>query len=341
MDLYKDAGVDIAAGNAAAVRYKSLAEKTKRQGVLGQIGGFASGFALDLTRYPEPVLVSGTDGVGTKLKIAFTAGKHDTIGIDCVAMCVNDILTVGAEPLYFLDYLATGKLDVDVAEAVVAGIAQGCELAGTALVGGETAEMPGMYADGEYDIAGFTVGVVNRSQMISGERVAKGDVILGLASSGVHSNGYSLVRKLVEGAGLGWTDRLPGDDLTVAERLLTPTRIYVQSILRLLASGLPVHAMAHITGGGLNENIPRVLPEGTTAVIDRQSWPQPPVFAWLLEQSGMAFEEATRVWNMGIGYVVVTSREAAPQVTQFLSDQGETVYEIGEIAAGTPDVRFK
>ncbi|GMA63309.1 phosphoribosylformylglycinamidine cyclo-ligase [Alicyclobacillus fastidiosus] len=341
MDLYKEAGVDIAAGNAAALRYKSLAAKTKRQGVLGQIGGFASGFALDLTRYPEPVLVSGTDGVGTKLKVAFAAGKHDTVGIDCVAMCVNDILTVGAEPLYFLDYLATGKLDVDVAEAVVAGIARGCELAGTALVGGETAEMPGMYAEGEYDIAGFTVGVVNRSQMVSGERVTPGDVILGLTSSGVHSNGYSLVRKLVEDAGLGWSDRLPGDELTVAERLLAPTRIYVQPILRLLASGLPVHAMAHITGGGLNENIPRVLPEGTTAVIDRQTWPQTPVFAWLLEQSGMAFEEATRVWNMGIGYVVVTSKEAAPQVIEVLQDQGETVYKIGGIAAGTPDVRFK
>ncbi|EPZ40952.1 phosphoribosylformylglycinamidine cyclo-ligase [Alicyclobacillus acidoterrestris] len=341
MDLYKQAGVDIAAGNAAANRYKALAKKTKRSGVLGQIGGFASGFALDLEKYPEPVLVSGTDGVGTKLKVAFAANKHDSVGVDCVAMCVNDILTVGAEPLYFLDYLATGKLDVDVAESVVSGIARGCELAGAALVGGETAEMPGMYEEGEYDIAGFTVGVVNRPSMITGDQVQPGDVILGLASSGLHSNGYSLVRKLIADAGLGWSDVLPGDTVCVADRLLTPTRIYVKPILQLLAAGLPVHAMAHITGGGLNENLPRVLPEGTAALIDAATWPREPVFTWLLEQSEMTFTEATRVWNMGIGYVVVTSASAVDQVTKLLEEQGETVYRIGEIVAGTPDVYFR
>ncbi|WAH36646.1 phosphoribosylformylglycinamidine cyclo-ligase [Alicyclobacillus dauci] len=340
MDLYKDAGVDIAAGNEAASRYKALSQRTKRPEVLGQIGGFASGFALDLTRFPEPVLVSGTDGVGTKLKVAFAADKHDTIGIDCVAMCVNDILTIGAEPLYFLDYLATGKLDVDVAEAVVAGIAAGCEMAGAALVGGETAEMPGMYAGGEYDVAGFAVGVVNRSQMIDGANVRPGDVVLGLASTGPHSNGYSLVRKLVTDAGLQWTDPFPGENETVAETLLRPTRIYVRSILSLLERRLPVHAMAHITGGGLNENIPRVLPGGTAVEIDRNAWPLPNVFQWLLGRSGMAFPEAARVWNMGIGYVLVVPEGEAYAVTTALTELGETVYRIGRVVEGDQVVTF-
>lgn len=334
MDLYKQAGVDIAAGNEAATRYKRLSGRTSRPEVLGQIGGFASGFALNLARYPEPVLVSGTDGVGTKLKVAFAAGKHDTIGIDCVAMCVNDILTIGAEPLYFLDYLATGALDVDVAEAVVAGIAAGCEIAGAALVGGETAEMPGMYAAGEYDVAGFAVGVVNKGEMIDGSQVQAGDMVLGLASDGLHSNGYSLVRKLVADAGLGWDDAFPGTAATVAETLLTPTRVYAPSIRALLTAGLPVHAMAHITGGGLVENIPRVLPAGVQVMIDASAWPRQAVFQWLHKASQMSFEEACRVWNMGIGYVVITSEQAAQDVTAALADSGETVYAIGRVQAG-------
>ncbi|MFD1673661.1 phosphoribosylformylglycinamidine cyclo-ligase [Alicyclobacillus fodiniaquatilis] len=341
MDLYKQAGVDIAAGNEASARYKTFAEETKRPGVLGQIGGFASGFALDLSRYPSPVLVSGTDGVGTKLKVAFAANRHDTIGIDCVAMCVNDVLTIGAEPLYFLDYLATGALDVDVAADVVKGIAAGCNEAGCALVGGETAEMPGMYAGGEYDVAGFVVGVVNRDEMIDGKQVETGDVVLGLASNGIHSNGYSLVRKLVAESGLAWDEPFPGETTSVAETLLRPTRIYVKSILSLLEQRLPIHAMAHITGGGLIENIPRVIPDGKGVVIQQASMPQQSVFTWLLETSGMSFAEAARVWNMGIGYVVVVPADAVASVSAALTSAGETVYTIGEVATGVEGVEFR
>lgn len=341
MDLYKQAGVDIAAGNEASARYKTFAEETKRPGVLGQIGGFASGFALDLSRYPSPVLVSGTDGVGTKLKVAFAANRHDTIGIDCVAMCVNDVLTIGAEPLYFLDYLATGALYVDVAADVVKGIAAGCNEAGCALVGGETAEMPGMYAGGEYDVAGFVVGVVNRDEMIDGKQVETGDVVLGLASNGIHSNGYSLVRKLVAESGLAWDEPFPGETTSVAETLLRPTRIYVKSILSLLEQRLPIHAMAHITGGGLIENIPRVIPDGKGVVIQQASLPQQSVFTWLLETSGMSFAEAARVWNMGIGYVVVVPADAVASVSAALISAGETVYTIGEVATGVEGVEFR
>lgn len=340
MDAYKQAGVDIEAGNQAALRYKALAKRTGRPEVLGQIGGFASGFALDLAKYPNPVLVSGTDGVGTKLKLAFAAGKHDTIGIDCVAMCVNDILTVGAEPLYFLDYLATGHLDVDVAEAVVAGIAEGCAQSNAALVGGETAEMPGMYASGEYDVAGFAVGVVNRDAMITGDAVADGDVVLGLASNGIHSNGYSLVRKLIDEAGLRLDEPFPGESATVAEVLLRPTRIYVKTIQTLLATGLPVHAMAHITGGGLMENLPRVLPEGVGVEIGQTSWAVPNVFRWLLDKSGMSLEASTRVWNMGIGYVVVTAETAADDVIETLTASGETVYRLGRVSKNATGVQL-
>lgn len=338
LDQYKNAGVDIEAGNEAAARYKTLAKRTTRPEVLGQIGGFASGFALDLTRYPSPVLVSGTDGVGTKLKVAFAAGRHDSIGIDCVAMCVNDILTSGAQPLYFLDYLGTGALDVDVAEAVVAGIAEGCREAGMALVGGETAELPGMYARGEYDVAGFAVGVVNRDEMITGEHIQAGDVVLGLVSSGLHSNGYSLVRKLVSEAGLGWQDSFPGEEETVVDVLLRPTRIYVRAIQSVLAAHLPVTGMAHITGGGLLENIPRVIPDGLGVDLDASAWPMQNVFHWLIEQSGMSVAEAMRVWNLGIGFVVIVPANAVAQVQAVLESNDETVYRIGTVVAGQSGV---
>ncbi|WP_062309549.1 phosphoribosylformylglycinamidine cyclo-ligase [Alicyclobacillus sendaiensis] len=340
MDLYKQAGVDIDAGNEAAKRYAGLAKATLRPEVLAAIGGFASGFALDLARFPEPVLVSGTDGVGTKLKLAIAAGRHDTIGIDCVAMCVNDILTVGAEPLFFLDYLAVGKLDVGVAEAVVSGVAEGCRQAGAALVGGETAEMPGMYADGEYDLAGFAVGCVNRGEMVDGSAVREGHVLLGLGSSGVHSNGYSLVRKLVADRGLRLSDPFPGEDASVAEVLLRPTRIYVKSVLRLLREGVRVSAMAHITGGGMVDNLPRVLPEGCEAQVRRGSWPMQPVFQWLLASSGLSFEEAARIWNLGIGYVIVLPEAEAARAAELLRAEGEAVYDIGRIARGARGVRF-
>ncbi|WP_206831754.1 phosphoribosylformylglycinamidine cyclo-ligase [Alicyclobacillus fructus] len=340
MDLYKQAGVDIDAGNEAAKRYARLAKSTLRPEVIAAIGGFASGFALDLGRFKEPVLVSGTDGVGTKLKIAMESGRHDTIGIDCVAMCVNDILTVGAEPLFFLDYLAVGKLDVGVAESIVAGVAEGCRQAGAALVGGETAEMPGMYADGEYDLAGFAVGCVNRGQMVDGSAVREGDVLLGLASNGLHSNGYSLVRKLIADHGLRLFQRFPGEEADVAEVLLRPTRIYVKSVLRLLAEGIRVSAMAHITGGGIPENLPRVLPEGCEAQVRRGAWPIQPVFAWLLQASGLPWEEAARIWNLGVGYVIVLPETEAARARRLLEDEGEIVYEMGRVARGERRVAF-
>jgi len=337
-DLYREAGVNIDAGNEAAKRYGQFAKRTQRAGVLGTIGGFAGGFALDLQKYPNPVLLSGTDGVGTKLKIAFATNRHDTIGIDCVAMCVNDILTSGAEPLFFLDYLAVGALDVDVAEAVVRGIADGCAQAGCALIGGETAEMPSMYQNGEYDVAGFAVGVVNQPDIIDGRHVSAGDVVLGLASNGIHSNGLSLVRQLVAQAGLDFADTVPGWRGTVADELLQPTRIYVKSIQALLASGAKVRAMAHITGGGLLENIPRVLPDGFDAVLSTRAWPLPSVYEWLLAQSGMSFLEAARIWNLGIGYVVVVPREQAETAASVLKAAGETVFAIGTIAPGQQTV---
>lgn len=339
-DLYREAGVNIDAGNEAAGRYGQLAKRTLRQGVLGTIGGFAGGFKLDLKKYPNPVLLSGTDGVGTKLKIAFAANRHDTIGIDCVAMCVNDILTSGAEPLYFLDYLAVGHLNVDVAEAIVSGIAKGCAFAGCALIGGETAEMPSMYADGEYDVAGFAVGVVNEPDIIDGSQVEVGDVVLGLASSGIHSNGLSLVRKLVDEAGLDIFDTVPGWRGTVADELLQPTRIYVKAIQALLSSGVKVRAMAHITGGGLLENIPRVLKSSLNAELQMGNWDIPAVFQWLLEKSDMDFFEAARIWNLGIGYVVVVPLAQAKAAADVLMAAGETVYRIGTITNGAQRVVF-
>lgn len=331
-DLYRDAGVNIDAGNEAASRYADIAAKTKRPGVLGGIGGFSGGFELDVERYPQPVLVSGTDGVGTKLKVAFATGRHDTIGIDCVAMCVNDILTSGAEPLFFLDYLAVGKLDVDVAASIVAGVAAGCEDAGCALIGGETAEMPDVYQDGEYDLAGAVTGVVNKDKLLDGSQMQPGDVIIGLASNGVHSNGYSLVRKLVREAGLNWDNELPGWRGTVADELLRPTRIYVKSVLKLLGAGVTIRGMAHITGGGLIDNLPRCIPAGLDAEIILNSWPEPAVFDWLRHQAGLSFEDAARIWNLGIGYVIVVPVLEAEAAMEALSAEGETCYAIGQIA---------
>ena len=326
---YKDAGVDIDAGDALVERIKPLAKKTMREGVLAGIGGFGALFEVP-KRYKEPVLVSGTDGVGTKLRLAFEWQMHDTVGIDLVAMSVNDVLVQGAEPLFFLDYFACGKLDVDTAAAVVGGIAKGCELSGCALIGGETAEMPGMYPEGEYDLAGFAVGVVEKSKILTGKEVAPGDVVLGLASSGVHSNGFSLVRKCIERA----ADHLPAmlDGKPFKEALMEPTRLYVKNVLAALALH-PIKALAHITGGGLLENIPRVLPEGTAAHLKKGSWPQTELFAWLQTTAAISDFEMNRTFNNGIGMVVVVNAANAEATAKTLRDAGEQVYVIGAIAA--------
>jgi len=324
---YRDAGVDIQAGDALVERIKPLAKRTMREGVLGGIGGFGALFEVP-KRYREPVLVSGTDGVGTKLRLAFEWDMHDGVGVDLVAMSVNDVLVQGAEPLFFLDYFACGKLDVETAARVVGGIARGCEESGCALIGGETAEMPGMYPPGEYDLAGFCVGAAEKSRLIDGRDIAPGDVIIGLASSGAHSNGYSLVRKIVERAGA----QLPAmlDGLPFRERVMMPTRLYVRAILAALAAH-PIKGMAHITGGGLLENIPRVLPEGVRAVLDRHSWPQPELFDWLQHEGGVADSEMHRTFNCGIGFVVIVAPQHATAVEQLLSDQGQQVHRIGLI----------
>ncbi len=326
---YKDAGVDIDAGDALVERIKPLAKKTLREGVLAGIGGFGALFEVP-KRYKEPVLVSGTDGVGTKLKLAFDWNMHDTVGIDLVAMSVNDELVEGAEPLFFLDYFACGKLDVDTAAAVVGGIAKGCELSGCALIGGETAEMPGMYPPGEYDLAGFAVGVVEKSKILTGQQVQAGDVVLGLASSGVHSNGFSLVRKVIERAGANTPATLDGQPFKQA--IMAPTRLYVKPVLAALASH-PIKALAHITGGGLLENIPRVLPQGLGAHLVKGSWPQTELFAWLQKTAGIDDLEMNRTFNHGIGMVVVLAADQAQACAQTLRDLGEQVYEIGRIQA--------
>jgi phosphoribosylformylglycinamidine cyclo-ligase len=329
---YKDAGVDIDAGDALVDRIKPLARRTLRDGVLAGIGGFGALFELP-KRYREPVLVSGTDGVGTKLKVAFALNRHDTVGIDLVAMSVNDILVQGAEPLFFLDYFACGRLDVDTAAAVVGGIAAGCEMAGCALIGGETAEMPGMYPDGEYDLAGFAVGAVEKSRIIDGSRVAAGDVVIGLASSGVHSNGYSLVRKVVERACGGFDSPAMGADFdgrSLADALIAPTRIYVKPVLGLLDT-VPVHALAHITGGGLVGNVPRVLPDTLQAVLHRDAWEMPPVFRWLQSEGNIADDEMHRVFNCGIGMVIVLPPQFEQQALSCLRAAGETAWRIGEV----------
>ncbi|MDO9278137.1 MAG: phosphoribosylformylglycinamidine cyclo-ligase [Polaromonas sp.] len=326
---YKDAGVDIDAGDALVERIKPLAKKTMREGVLAGIGGFGALFEVP-KRYKEPVLVSGTDGVGTKLRLAFEWQMHDTVGIDLVAMSVNDVLVQGAEPLFFLDYFACGKLDIDTAAAVVGGIARGCELSGCALIGGETAEMPGMYPDGEYDLAGFAVGAVEKSKILTGQNIAAGDVVLGLASSGVHSNGFSLVRKCIERAG----DQLPAtlDGKPFKEALMEPTRLYVKNVLAALAAH-PIKALAHITGGGLLENIPRVLPDGMAAHLRQGSWPQTELFAWLQNTAAISDFEMNRTFNNGIGMVVVVDVANAAATAQMLREAGEKVFEIGVIAA--------
>jgi len=303
---YKSAGVDIAAGNALVERIKPIAARTRTPGVMAGLGGFGSMFELPLDRYKNPILVSGTDGVGTKLKLAIDLGIHDSVGIDLVAMCVNDIIVQGAEPLFFLDYFATGKLDVETAASVIKGIGQGCELAGAALVGGETAEMPGMYPDGEYDLAGFCVGIVEKSKVLDGAKVSIGDKLIGIASSGPHSNGYSLIRKIIAHSGSSLDDSF--GDKTLGEALLEPTRIYVKSLLTLLDK-VPVHAFAHITGGGLTENLPRVLPNGIQANIDLSSWALPDVFVWLKEQGNVALADMLITFNCGIGMIVCVARE--------------------------------
>jgi len=328
---YRDSGVDIDAGNQLIERIKPAVAKTRRPGVLAGLGGFGALFELPLDQYRHPVLVSGTDGVGTKLKLAVEAGLHDTIGIDLVAMCVNDIVVAGAEPLFFLDYYATGKLDLDVAAAVIKGIARGCELAGAALVGGETAEMPGMYAGGDYDLAGFSVGIVEKSAILDGSAVTPGDAIIGLASSGPHSNGYSLIRRILEHSGSKLDDTLDGKPL--AEWLLAPTRIYVKPLLSLFST-LEVHALAHITGGGLTENLPRVLPDGCNAVIDTHAWQQSPVFDWLQENGNVASQEMYRTFNCGIGMAIVVAASDAQAALEHLRAQGETASIIGHVEQG-------
>lgn len=326
---YRDAGVDIDAGDALVERIKPFAKRTMRPEVLGGIGGFGALFEVS-RKYREPVLVSGTDGVGTKLKLAFQLDKHDTVGQDLVAMSVNDILVQGAEPLFFLDYFACGKLHVDTATTVIKGIAEGCELAGCALIGGETAEMPSMYPDGEYDLAGFAVGAVEKQDIIDGRRIAPGDVVLGLASSGAHSNGYSLVRKIIERAQPDMNADFHGRPLR--DVVMAPTRIYVKPLLALLREqpGV-VKGMAHITGGGLVENVPRVLPDNVVAELAQAAWPLPPLFQWLQKEGQVADAEMHRVFNCGIGMVVIVAAEHADAAQAQLAAAGETVYRIGRI----------
>jgi phosphoribosylformylglycinamidine cyclo-ligase len=328
---YRDAGVDIDAGAALVERIKPMAAATFRPGVATGLGGFGALFELPLGSYREPVLVSGTDGVGTKLKLAIMLGRHDTIGIDLVAMCANDILVSGAEPLFFLDYYASGRLDLETGTAVISGIARGCQLAGCALTGGETAEMPGMYAEGDYDLAGFCVGIAEKSELIQPERVRPGDRLIGLASSGPHSNGYSLIRKVIEVSGADLDADLDGTGL--GDRLLAPTRIYVKSVLPL-ARAMRVHGLAHITGGGITENLPRVLPAGTRARIDMSSFERPAVFRWLREQGGIDEMEMRRTFNCGVGMIVCVAAEDVGRALDMLREAGETAWILGEIEAG-------
>lgn len=333
---YKDAGVDIDAGNALVDRIKDISKATRRPEVLGGLGGF--GALCEIPEgYRSPVLVSGTDGVGTKLRLAMQLARHDTIGIDLVAMCSNDIAVVGAEPLVFLDYYATGKLNIDIAADVIAGIGKGCELAGAALVGGETAEMPGMYEGDDYDLAGFCVGVVEKNQIIDGHKVAPGDKIIAISSSGPHSNGYSLIRKIIEITDADLTQ--PCGHTTLAEALMAPTRIYNKPLLALQREIKP-HALAHITGGGLLENIPRVLPSGCSAVLDKQSWELPPVFQWLSDAGGVAEPEMHRTFNCGIGMTLIVGDSKAEAAMQLLHEYGLTCWELGEVRAGSGDVEF-
>jgi len=334
---YRDAGVDIDAGNELVQRIKPHVEATRRPEVLTGIGGFGGLFAFPADRYKEPVLVSGTDGVGTKLKLALEMKRHDTIGFDLVAMCVNDVLVCGAEPLFFLDYYATGRLDVDVAESVVAGIAAACATAGAALIGGETAELPGMYSGEDYDLAGFCVGVVERSRMITGDSVRPGDALIGVASSGVHSNGFSLARKVVATSGARLDSML--GERTLGEHLLAPTRIYVRPVLALLGE-VEVRAMAHITGGGLPENLPRVLPKGTAAELRSSNWTRPVIFDWLQEQGNIQQREMYRTFNCGLGMVICVPSEQADRAIEFLQQQGEQAWLVGRVTEGEGEVNL-
>ncbi len=334
---YRDAGVDIDAGDDLVERIKPLVRRTQRSECLGGIGGFGGLFELPTERYEKPVLVSGTDGVGTKLKLAIALDCHDTIGIDLVAMCVNDILVVGAEPLYFLDYFATASLSPTQAESVISGIATGCEMAGAALIGGETAEMPDMYQSGDYDLAGFCVGVVEKKDIIDGQDICAGDQVIGLASSGLHSNGYSLARAIVDRSNASLDTPVAAN--TLGEVLLAPTRIYVRSVLDLLTA-CPIRGIAHITGGGLPGNIPRVLPDGLECHIDPNAWHRPEIFRWLQSEGQVAKEEMWRTFNCGIGLIIIIAPENAPQAKTLLEESGETVFHIGEIQAGRAGVVF-
>ena len=337
---YKSAGVDIEAGNNLVERIKPIAAKTHRPGVMSGLGGFGSLFELPLDRYKNPILVSGTDGVGTKLKLALELGINDTVGIDLVAMCVNDIIVLGAEPLFFLDYYATGKLDVDTAAAVIKGIGKGCEIAGAALVGGETAEMPGMYSDGDYDLAGFCVGIVEKNNILDGSLVKAGDKLIGIASSGPHSNGYSLIRKIIKHSNVSLEETL--NDKPLGKALLEPTKIYVKSLLNLIKT-VQVHALAHITGGGLTENLPRVLPEGLNASINLNAWELPDTFKWLQHNGNISQADMLTTFNCGIGMIVCVDAKDEADTLANLSQQGETVFSIGEIvsSSGAPEVLYQ
>lgn len=325
---YHDAGVNIDAGNLLVERIKPFAQRTSRPGIIGGIGGFGALFEIS-QKYRQPVLVSGTDGVGTKLKLAFNLNRHDRIGIDLVAMSVNDILVQGAEPLFFLDYFACGKLDVDIASKVIEGIALGCEQANCALIGGETAEMPGMYPEGEYDLAGFAVGIVEKDQIIDGTSIVENDVILGIASSGAHSNGFSLIRKILEHHPVDPNSKLV-DNVKLMDAIMEPTRIYVKAILEL-GKHIPIKGLAHITGGGLLENIPRILPENLIAVLNKQSWLVPPVFTWLQTHGNVSDDEMYRVFNCGIGMVIVVAPKYVDETLAVLKDYKETVWQIGTV----------
>jgi len=329
---YRDAGVNIDAGNEFVEKIKSSVASTNRPGVMGSLGGFGGLFELP-ENYRQPVLVSGTDGVGTKLKLAIDLNRHDTIGIDLVAMCVNDILVLGAEPLYFLDYYATGELNSEIAASVVEGIAEGCRQSNAALIGGETAEMPGMYGKGDYDLAGFCVGVVEKQEIIDGSKVKAGDVMIAIASSGPHSNGYSLVRKIIEVSNVDITQPFASQDRTLGDALLAPTKIYVKAIHDLLPK-FDIHAMAHITGGGLLENIPRVLPENTQAIVDTDSWQLPPVFQWLQDNGNVEIKEMYRTFNCGVGMVLIVAAEDADNITERLNKNGDLAWQLGTVDEG-------
>jgi phosphoribosylformylglycinamidine cyclo-ligase len=341
---YAEAGVSIDAGNALVRAIAPLAKATARPGATSELGGFGGFFDPKAAGYSDPLLVAANDGVGTKLKLAIEHDRHDTVGIDLVAMCVNDLIVQGAEPLFFLDYFATGKLENGIAERVIAGIADGCKQAGCALIGGETAEMPGMYAGGDYDLAGFAVGAAERGRLLPSADIKEGDVILGLASSGIHSNGFSLVRRIVELSGLAWNAPSPaGGGGTLAETVLTPTRIYVKPVLKAIRDTNAVKALAHITGGGFPENIPRVLPEGVAAEIDLATIAVPPIFSWLAATGGVAEREMLRTFNCGIGMIAVVAPESAKAIAELLAGEGEEVVKLGRIVGGAegPRVAYK